>query len=63
MLHYFGKIVFAKGAHIWMHLAFFNTKSFEKNRERTAYGRGHMHVLPAALANLSFFHGSLFEAA
>jgi len=56
MLHDLGKIVFAKSAHVWVHLAFLNAKCFEKKREGTAYDSGHMHVFPAALTNLCFFH-------
>ena len=56
LLHYLGKIVLAKGAHIWMHLTFPDTHTFENDGKRSAYGRRHMHMFPAALANLCFFH-------
>src|SRR4051794_39800909 len=42
-----------------MHLAFLDTKSSEKGSKRTSYGYRHMLLLPAAQANLCFFHGAL----
>src|ERR1044072_3153854 len=59
-LYYLGKHTFADSAKIWMHLALLNTEGFKKIRKRPPDRNGNMHLLPATLANHSFFHGQNF---